>query len=279
MTDSPSITYLENEAADIYLTKPQICFRVFGSPYSPGQRGWGFQYWGEQEAERVWAHSEMDDADIVVTHTPAYGYCDIAMEGERAGCVALTRRLEVVRPMLYVCGHIHDARGFERVRWGPGASVIEPWTDPGEGNKKISLIDLTEKSGHAIENAGRGVARYSLPKVSAEALEGQSDQNKSNSTLNLADDNSAIGQVKPEMYRKKAGGAIEYRHRRTPGGGGHDSVDAVQAGERNETAVINAALLSARTVGKASTFDKPIVIDVELPIWRFDGDVDEVRWE
>jgi hypothetical protein len=44
--------------------------------------------------------------------------------------------------------------------------------------------------------------------------------------------------------------------------------------ERSETLMINAAFLSPRVIGKASTFNKPIVVDVDLPIWQFASEVD-----
>lgn len=103
LLESPSITYLEHEAATIYLqSSPQTCLRVFGSPYSPGRRGWAFQYWGEEEAKERWDVEDMDGSDIVVTHTPAYGHVDATTVGDMAGCGELKRKLGEVRPMLHV---------------------------------------------------------------------------------------------------------------------------------------------------------------------------------
>jgi hypothetical protein len=279
-TSSPSLTYLEHEAATIYLSAPQTCFKIFGSPYSPGRRGWAFQYWGEDEAKRLWEGNEaMSDADIVVTHTPAHGHRDTTQEGERAGCTTLTQVLSTIRPMLHVCGHIHNARGVERVHWGNDESV-EAWTDPGAGNKKLSLVDLTKKAKNAIQNTGR-VTRHVLP----DSLTGQpggcqeGSEQESKSTSSLVGD--ALNEAGVETWRRKQGGAIECRQIRRSGVG-RSEVDAVTEAlglpegkaleQRSETVMINAAFLGQRIVGKASTFNKPIVVDVELPVWEFDSE-------
>lgn len=292
LTDSSSITYLENSAATIYLTKRQTCFRVFGSPYSPGRRGWAFQYWGEDEAENMWRGIE-DDADIVITHTPAHGHCDAATKDDRSGCASLTQRIAEIRPLLHICGHIHEARGVERVKWSPGASsptnrrtveTTEYWKDPGAGNKKISLVDLTAKVGRSLDNAGR-LTRHVLPDSARDRLRGQRDAvaqhegprqlhgvEESNPTSSL-EDIALCSEAGVERWTSKAGGAIECRLGSEVGRS--SEVDAhtdapQQQQQRNETVMINAAFLGPRIAGKAMEFNKPIVVDVELPVWDFD---------
>ncbi|KAF2845038.1 ser/Thr protein phosphatase [Plenodomus tracheiphilus IPT5] len=197
LMNAPSITYLEHSSTMISIISPtgqETRLKVFGSPYSPGRRGWAFQYSDDADAENLWGAIE-DDVDIVVTHTPARGHCDTTVNSEMAGCEVLKRRLEVMRPMLHVCGHIHDGRGVERVRWGecldePERSSlehIEYWKDPGRGNKKISLVDLTAKGTMKLDKG-------------------------------------------------------------------------------NETCIVNAAILGAREVGKAMVVNKPIVVDIEVPV-------------
>jgi hypothetical protein len=63
------------------------------------------------------------------------------------------------------------------------------------------------------------------------------------------------------VWRRKAGGAMECRWGRHVGG--------EVLTERNETAMINAAILGQRLDGKPSkVVNKPIVVDVDLPVWE-----------
>ncbi|KAI8933408.1 hypothetical protein NX059_010023 [Plenodomus lindquistii] len=205
ITDSPSITYLEHKSTIITLPslpntpqENQTRLKIFGSPYSPGRRGWAFQYEDDQAAVKLWGAIE-DDVDIVITHTPAQGHCDMTTNIDMVGCAVLNKVVGRVCPVLHVCGHIHDARGVERVGWADDAvgdraegkagsmASVEHWTDPGLGNKKLSLVDLTAKGGRKLD---RG----------------------------------------------------------------------------KETCVVNAAILGARQHGKAMVLNKPIVIDIDVPI-------------
>lgn len=87
------------------------------------------------------------------------------------GCEDLRRALWQTRPKLAVCGHKHMGRGVERVRWkldGPSAQdalqlqndrdiheteeSTEIWTDPGLGNRKQSLVDLTVKGRRPLDS-------------------------------------------------------------------------------------------------------------------------------
>jgi hypothetical protein len=72
-----------------------------------------------------------------------------------------------------------------------------------------------------------------------------------------------------ETWRRTTGGALECRFKpRGDGDVGRSSEVDVDISQRNETAMINAAFLSPRIVGQTSTFNKPIVVDVELPVWQ-----------
>lgn len=196
-----------------------------------------------------------------MTHTPPYGHCDLGVVrgsdgsddgpsptrsggtgGQEAktktetdrhlGCYSLLQRLSVVRPRLHVCGHVHRARGSERVRWSPVSSpsasvsmgmgmeddgelgwiesATKKWTDPSPDPKsgKISLVDLT----------GRG-------------REGGSGK------LDWVDIDTVIGKSR----------------------GGREG--------RKETCVVNCAILASnypRVGGKK--FHTPVVVDLELPV-------------
>ncbi|KAF1980760.1 hypothetical protein K402DRAFT_387567 [Aulographum hederae CBS 113979] len=141
-------------------TGPHTTFSVFGSPYSPAKGLWAFGY-QEEEGDKVWDSMPLS-TDIAVTHAPPKHHCDTSARGDSDGCEALRRVLWRVRPKLAVCGHRHEGRGVERVLWNLDTSseattaleeATETWVDPGEGNKKISRVDLTMKGGKMIANA------------------------------------------------------------------------------------------------------------------------------
>ncbi|KAJ4388979.1 hypothetical protein N0V93_006441 [Gnomoniopsis smithogilvyi] len=189
LESSPTITYLNHSSTTIELNKHpalRTSFTVFGSPYSPRNGMWAFGYdhtspdghaSGQDKdsscpstsetptAAHLWSAIPFD-SDIVITHTPPYTHCDEAISKRRAmGCEDLRRALWRVRPKLAICGHVHEARGADRVRWdilGVSAAAfgersVEHWEDPGAGvgNNKISLVDLTSRGGRRpLDNDG-----------------------------------------------------------------------------------------------------------------------------
>lgn len=52
-----------------------------------------------------------NNTDILITHGPAGSILDLTMDGEKAGCGLLRQKIEKIRPVLHVCGHIHEGRG------------------------------------------------------------------------------------------------------------------------------------------------------------------------
>lgn len=165
---SPSVIFLRHASALVKLTRldgPRTVFKVFGSPYSRFQGVWAFGYDTAEEAQRLWDQIPLD-VDIVVTHTPPSGYCDHRREdGDKArslGCDGLRQALSRVRPMLAVCGHVHEGRGYERVRWdddddGATRSAQEAALPP-MGSKKQSLIDLTGRKHRRLDNTSISVS-------------------------------------------------------------------------------------------------------------------------
>ncbi|KAL2175144.1 Metallo-dependent phosphatase-like protein [Thermothelomyces heterothallicus CBS 202.75] len=240
LTSSRSIIYLLNSSATIRLTRPDgpgTTFTIFGSPYSPQYGTWAFMYpqsghepsaSGSDSAAGVsptatelWEAIPLN-TDILVTHTPAYGHRD-----DSGGCDELRRALARVRPRLHVCGHVHQGRGAERVKWdtdssraGDGVTAVEAsveaWVDPSPdpASAKISLVDLTARRG------------------------------------NLPLDFDDPGPVGSEPER--------------PGQGTTRGREG-----RKETCIVNCAIVSTSWPHKGGKrFNKPIVVDIDLPVWR-----------
>jgi len=84
-----------------------------------GPRAFGYAYeWNEAEAEAR-LESLFDDSgaqDIFLSHTPPLGCgLDRTHGGIDAGSRSVAERLSVLRPRLFVCGHIHEAWGWREI--------------------------------------------------------------------------------------------------------------------------------------------------------------------
>ena len=160
----PSITYLNHESAHVHLKRedgPRTSFKVFGSPFSPAHGLWAFAY-PPKQAPFLWDQIPLD-TDIVVTHTPPKYHCDESKHTKASGCKALRETLWRVRPLLAICGHVHEGRGAERIVWDlacPNVKYKERatayWTDPslGVGNRKQCHLDLSAKSLAPLNGTG-----------------------------------------------------------------------------------------------------------------------------
>ncbi|KAF5011984.1 hypothetical protein FDECE_1924 [Fusarium decemcellulare] len=273
-TSSPSITYLVHDSATIRLKSPSgphTEFKIFGSPYSPRHGLWAFYYdapknpssWSDLTS--LWELIPLD-SDIVVTHTPPRTHCDETDERRATGCEALRQALWRVRPQLAVCGHIHSGRGAERVMWDLDCrnvayqekSVIR-WQDPGEGNNKTSLVDLTGKKAPSLANDGSHPGR---PVPGAGGIDAITPYDAANSTDN-------------PPYTFGSGLDETQACHGTLGLGGDptsprcDQVALAGRMGRRETCVVNAAVMKSRYphVG-GKQFNKPIVVDLDLPVWE-----------
>ncbi|ROV90232.1 hypothetical protein VMCG_10241 [Cytospora schulzeri] len=286
LSSSPTITYLNHSSATIIMDKhPSLKtrFTVFGSPYSPKNGMWAFGYdkvspagptdtepgtaGGLPSAGALWSAIPLD-TDIVVTHTPPYTHCDESTSKRRAlGCEDLRQALWRVRPKLAVCGHVHEGRGAERVRWDVlGASGapytelgVERWEDPGagQGNNKMSLVDLTSRGGkppldhHSDPPARRGASEDSRGRVGG--------------TCEPSADDTTTGTALPGFGTRGIGGNPNLSVR-------CDRAALCSRMGRRETCVVNCAIAATNwphTGGKK--FNKPVVVDLDLPVLEDDS--------
>jgi len=182
LREDGGIVYLEHESVTVNLKGREIS--IFGSPFSiaAGEKQWAFQYPASQ-AESLWSAIPSDTA-ILITHTPPTGHLDASEHWIRGGCPALLGALLRTKPLLHVCGHCHEGRGGRVIRWkdeAEGKHGVSDWRDPGAGNKKQSLFDLTKsRVGHALrageetvvvnasimaKSYGRGAKAFNKPVV------------------------------------------------------------------------------------------------------------------
>lgn len=265
LTESKTLTYLLHESRTIRLTSPtgpRTTFSVFGSPYSPAWGGaWAFQYPrlddDNMAARSIWGEIPLD-TDVLITHGPAHTHCDESRTRTSTGCEILRQELWRVRPRLALCGHIHEARGAERVRWdlaSRNAWYAElgrtPWQDPNPSSEKTALIDLTAKAGVPLDNDGSPCLSWDRGREATPGGEEEEDGNVAHpgvGTLGLGED--------PDSARCDR---------------------AALAGRlgRRETCVVNCAIQhsSYPHAGHGPRkLNKAIVVDLDLPVWGDDED-------
>ncbi len=94
-------------------------------------------------AERIVSEGvELKEPIILLTHHPPYGTkVDVALDGEHIGLKIIRDVIERIRPVLNVCGHVHESPGVDSI----GDTVI---VNPGpayEGRFAIIEIDDSGK--------------------------------------------------------------------------------------------------------------------------------------
>lgn len=135
------IHYLEYQLTSI-TTKTGRTWEIYGSPVSrclmscdsisfscsceatPRFALGAFQYEaGTSEGEEIYSRIPIT-TEILLTHTPPFGICDVTRREKNAGCPALAAKLasgDLSRLKLHVYGHIHEGHGVE----------VQPATDTG----------------------------------------------------------------------------------------------------------------------------------------------------
>ncbi|KAI0378469.1 Metallo-dependent phosphatase [Hypomontagnella monticulosa] len=267
LTQSKFLIYLQHSGRTIKLTSPsgpRTTFTVFGSPYVPSCGKWAFQYPRSDSAaaEKIWNDIPLD-TDILITHGPARTHRDESRR-EAAGCESLRQAMWRVRPRIALCGHIHEGRGVERVRWDLSNKFVRykemestyQWQDPGLGNEKNCLVDLTAKSGMPLDNDGSKVPSPPLSSTPAVHI-GTGHATTAMATTTSEGASPGIG------TRGLSGNPDSAR-----------SNGPVLAGRlgRRETCVVNCAIQAASYPHSGPRrLHKPIVIDIDLPVWENDS--------
>ena len=129
---------------------------------------------------------------------------------------------------------------------------VTRWQDPGEGNNKISLVDLTGRKAHPLANDGFHPSRALDTDIDVSARVSASNQ-----PFALSSD-----VVDAQVCRSTVGLGGDLNSPRC------DQAALVGRMGRLETCVVNAAIMKSRHphVG-GKQFNKPIVIDLDLPVW------------
>ncbi|KAI1814961.1 Metallo-dependent phosphatase-like protein [Poronia punctata] len=263
LADAKTLTYMVHESRSFKLTSstgPKTMFSVFASPYSPAWGGaWAFQYPRDDDlfAETLWEEIPLD-TDVVITHGPARTHLDLARASEASGCEILRQQLWRVRPRLALCGHIHEARGAERVLWdldsdSYGELERTPWADPDPDSEKNALVDLTAKCQNPLDNDGSYAETTPTGGPGGEKTDQGDELEEEVEKLNIEVESLRLGKA-PELLRK-------------------DREALTGRFGRKETCFINCSIqhTSYPHLKEARRrFNKPIVVDLDLPIWAAD---------
>ena len=119
LTAYKSIDYLEDEQLTLYYDgvngdEPENNIRIYGSPWQPEFFNWAFNLPRNGPGLAAKWEAIPANTDILITHGPAWGFCD-TVEGRRdthLGCELLAERINVIKPKIHVCGHIHSGYSY-----------------------------------------------------------------------------------------------------------------------------------------------------------------------
>jgi predicted phosphodiesterase len=120
LTGYKTIDYLQDEQVTLYFDgpngdHPEDNVRIYGSPWQPEFYNWAFNLPRNGEELKAKWDAIPTNTDILVTHGPAQTYLDTAgppYNTPLLGCELLKERIELIRPKIHVCGHIHGGYGY-----------------------------------------------------------------------------------------------------------------------------------------------------------------------
>ena len=108
------IDYLQDEGYDLYDLDTDTSTKIYGSPWQPEFYSWAFNLPKNGiELAGKW-EAIPDNTDILITHGPAFDTLDTVAgrPWDNLGCELLAQRIEVIKPKIHICGHIHSGYGY-----------------------------------------------------------------------------------------------------------------------------------------------------------------------
>lgn len=81
---------------------------LLGLPYVTGLPRWAFNI---NEKDLAYHLANVGKHDIVVSHSPVYGYLDQLADGTHCGLKLYRQYQEKYKPLIHICGHIHESYG------------------------------------------------------------------------------------------------------------------------------------------------------------------------
>lgn len=147
------VTYLEDSGFTIDSSEFSKPIKFWGSPWQPEFYNWAFNLPRSGDELKKYWDMIPDDTSILITHSPPSEIRDFVNNWRQpvrnVGCELLRFRVEQIKPLVHVFGHIHEAYGveFNKDTLYVNASTCTERYVP--SNKPI-VIDLTEVDGKII---------------------------------------------------------------------------------------------------------------------------------
>ncbi|KAK2762615.1 hypothetical protein FQN54_000788 [Arachnomyces sp. PD_36] len=114
------VIYLRPEEPSTTLTIRGKKIKVYGTPYTP--LAFGPNAFMRERGDLMALWNDIIETggviDLWISHSPPRDICDMTNRGKAIGCDGLSAMIENLKPSLVVCGHVHDARGVQRIWWG-----------------------------------------------------------------------------------------------------------------------------------------------------------------
>jgi len=87
--------------------------KIWGTPWTPVFHDWAFNLHEEYLKDKF--EQIHLDTNILISHGPPYGLCDLNQSNQKCGSTSLRERIKKVKPQLVVCGHIHEGYGHAEI--------------------------------------------------------------------------------------------------------------------------------------------------------------------
>eukprot|EP01028_Stygiella_incarcerata_P005789 TRINITY_DN2400_c0_g1_i2.p1 TRINITY_DN2400_c0_g1~~TRINITY_DN2400_c0_g1_i2.p1 ORF type:complete len:176 (-),score=45.60 TRINITY_DN2400_c0_g1_i2:28-555(-) len=136
--DAEFVKKFRMKNATVLLDVPVVVdgFKIYGSSWQPQWTGTGFFMPPGPAIESKWERIP-HDTDILVTHSPPYGFGDKILRGH-LGCKGLRKRVDFIHPMLHVFGHIHENPGM----WEENGTIFVNASLSVPSKAKPAIVDL-----------------------------------------------------------------------------------------------------------------------------------------
>lgn len=115
VTEAEDFSDIVGSLPGIYLQDSETVFdglRIWGSPWiNTVAHGFDWAWETDEKGMKEVFSRVPEETDIMLTHSPLYGYGDRCQSGQRVGSESLLEEVRRVEPRLLVSGHIHEDPG------------------------------------------------------------------------------------------------------------------------------------------------------------------------